>query len=111
MLEEKLDTLTKEVVLLRQAIEANGTGGAAAPVKKAPAKAAAKAEPEHDEDETGAAMRKAAKKDKPAVQKYIKGKKCADLAELLTKPELFDGAFEFAQGIIDAPEVDEDDDV
>jgi hypothetical protein len=96
MLEEKLDTLTKEIVALRQAIEANGTGGAAATttVKK-----------------TGAAMRKAAKKDKPAVQAYIKKAKCADLAELLTKPALFDKAFEFAQGIIDAPEADDDDDV
>lgn len=111
MLEEKLDTLTKEIVALRQAIEANGTGGAAAPTKT-PAKASAKAvEPEHDEDEVGAAMRKAAKKDKPAVQAHIKKAKCADLAELLTKPALYDKAFEFAQAIIDAPEADDDDDV
>jgi len=111
MLEEKLDTLTKEIVALRQAIEANGTGTAAAAAPKKTGAASKVVEPEHDEDETGAAMRKAAKKDKPAVQAYIKKAKCADLAELLTKPALFDKAFEFAQGIIDAPEVDEDDDV
>lgn len=107
MLEEKIETLTKEVVALRQAIEANGTG------KAAPAKGAAKAkavEPDHDADEVGTTMRKAAKKDKPAVQKYIKSKKCADLAELLTKPELFDAAFEFAEGILEAPEEPEEDD-
>jgi len=109
MLEEKLDTLTKEIVALRQAIEAGGTAGAAA--KPAAKKTAAKAvEPEHDADEVGTTMKKAAKKDKPAVQGYIKKAKCADLAELLTKPELFDAAFEFAQGVLDAPE-DEDDDV
>jgi hypothetical protein len=114
MLEEKIETLTKEVVALRLAIEAGG--GAAAPAaktpaaKKAPAKAAA-VEPEHDADETGTMMRKAAKKDKPAVQKYIKSKKCDDLADLLTKPELFDGAYEFAEGIIEAPEEEDDDDV
>jgi hypothetical protein len=110
MLEEKLDTLTKEIVALRQSIEANGTGGGAAATTTVKKTGAAKVvEPEHDEDETGAAMRKAAKKDKPAVQAYIKKAKCADLAELLTKPALFDKAFEFAQGIIDAPEADDDD--
>lgn len=108
MLEEKIETLTKEIVLLRQAMEAGG--GAAAP--KAGAKAKPKAvEPEHDADEVGTTMRKAAKKDKPAVQKYIKAKKCADLAELLTKPELFDDAFTFAEGILEAEEEAEDDDV
>ena len=56
-------------------------------------------------------MRKAAKKDKPAVQKYIKSKKCADLAELLTKPALFDDAFTFAEGILEAEEAEDDDDV
>lgn len=113
MLEEKLDTLTKEIVALRQAIEANGTGGAAteaAPAKKTTAKKPAKVEPEHDADEVGSAMRKAAKLNKPVVQAYIKKQKCADLAELLTKPELFDAAFEFAEGV-EAPEADEDDDV
>lgn len=112
-LEEKMETLTKEVVALRQAIEKSGLGGAAAsPEKKTATKKAAAVEPEHDADEVGTTMRKAAKKDKPAVQKYIKSKKCEDLAELLTKPELFDAAFDFAQGILDAPEAeDEDDDV
>lgn len=113
MLEEKIEALTKEVVALRQAIEANGTGGGekpAATTKKATTTKKA-VEPEHDAEEVGATMRKAAKKDKPAVQKYIKSKKCEDLAELLTKPELFDGAFDFAQGILDAPEEEDDDDV
>ena len=110
MLEEKLDTLTKEIVALRQAIEAGGTAGAAAkPAGKSGGKTKP-VEPEHDADEVSTAMKKAAKKDKPAVQAYIKKVKCADLAELLTKPELFDAAFEFAQGVLDAPE-DEDDDV
>lgn len=118
MLEEKIETLTKEVVALRQAIEANGTGGGTASAKPAAEKAAAKkpaakkkVEPEHDADEVGTAMRKAAKKDKPAVQKYIKKQECEDLAELLTKPELLDGAFEFAEGILNAEEEDDDDDV
>lgn len=114
MLEEKLDTLTKEIVALRQAIEANGTGGGSTEAAAKPAakkKAAAKVEPEHDADEVGSAMRKAAKLNKPVVQAYIKKAKCADLAELLTKPELFDAAFEFA-GTVEAPEAeDEDDDV
>lgn len=111
MLEEKIETLTKEVVALRQAIEANGTGKAAAG-KPATAKAKpAAVEPDHDADEVGTTMRKAAKKDKPAVQKYIKSKKCADLAELLTKPELFDDAFTFAEGVLEAEEAEDDDDV
>lgn len=110
MLEEKLETLTKEVVALRQAIEANGTGGGAA-AKPAAKKKPAAVEPDHDADEVGSTMRKAAKKDKPAVQKYIKSKKCADLAELLTKPELFDDAFAFAEGVLEAEEAEDDDDV
>lgn len=111
MLEEKLDTLTKEIVALRQAIEANGTGGGTAAAAPAAKKGGAKkaAEPEHDADEVGAAMRAAAKLNKPAIQAYIKKQKCADLAELLTKPELLDKAFEFA-GTVEAPD-DEDDDV
>ncbi len=108
MLEEKLETLTKEIVALRLAIEAGGgTPAKAATGTKTKPKAV---EPEHDADEVGTTMRKAAKKDKPAVQKYIKSKKCADLAELLTKPELFDDAFTFAEGILEA-EVEDDDDV
>lgn len=115
MLEEKLETLTKEIVALRQAIEAGGTGGstekaaAKAPAKKAAAKTMAP-EPEHDSDEVGAAMRKAAKRNKPVVQKYIKKVGCDDLADLLTKPELYDAAFEFAEGV-EAPEDEDDDDV
>jgi hypothetical protein len=112
MLEEKLETLTKEIVALRQTLEANGGGAATTEKKTTGRKPAAKkaVEPEHDADETGTAMRKAAKKDKPAVQKYIKKQGCEDLAELLTKPELLDAAFDFAQGILDAPEEEEDDD-
>lgn len=109
MLEEKLETLTKEVIALRLAIEA---GGGKAPAGKPAAKAKpAEVEPDHDADEVGTTMRKAAKKDKPAVQKYIKSKKCADLAELLTKPALFDDAFTFAEGILEAEEAEDDDDV
>lgn len=113
MLEEKLETLTKEIVSLRQVIEKAGLGGAAASAEKpATKKATTKkaVEPTHDADEVGTTMRKAAKKDKPAVQKYIKKQGCEDLAELLTKPELFDAAFDFAQGVLDAPEEDEEED-
>lgn len=80
---------------------------------KAPAKGKGKAkkdEPEHDEDEVGSMFRKAAKIDKPACKKYLKKVDCEDLAELLTQPELFDAAFEFAEGIVDADNDDDDDD-
>lgn len=118
MLEEKIETLTKEVVALRQAIEKSGLGAAAASGKAAtgdkPAakgKTKAKAvEPEHDADETGAIFRKAAKEDKPACRKYLKSKGCADLAELLTKPELYDGAYEFAEKLLEADDDDGDED-
>ncbi len=113
MLEEKIETLTKEIVALRQVQEQILAAGGGAAAAKTPAKTAAKkkaVEPEHDADEVGTTMRKAAKIDKPAVQKYIKKQECEDLAELLTKPELFDAAFDFASGIVDAPE-EEDDDV
>lgn len=121
MLEEKIETLTKEVVALRQAIEKNGTGSTAkaatdkapaaekAAAKKAPAKKKA-VEPEHDADETGAIFRKAAKEDKPACRKYLKSVGCADLAELLTQPELFDAAYEFAETLLEGDEGDDDDD-
>lgn len=118
MLEEKIETLTKEVVALRQVIEKAGLGGAAkagatkedtAAAKKAPAKKA-KVEPKHDADETGAIFRKAAKEDKPACRKYLKSVGCADLAELLTKPELFDTAYEFAETLLEGDDDDGDDD-
>ena len=118
MLEEKIETLTKEVVALRQAIEKNGTGTTttakaattekAATAKKAPAKK--KVEPEHDADETGAIFRKAAKEDKPACRKYLKSVGCADLAELLTQPELFDAAYEFAETMLEGDDAEDDDD-
>lgn len=119
MLEEKIETLTKEVVALRQAIEKSGIGGAAKasaaaadekPAAKKTTKAKAKVEPEHDADETGAIFRKAAKEDKPACRKYLKGKGCADLAELLTKPELFDDAYAFAEKLLEADDEDGDED-
>jgi hypothetical protein len=108
MLEEKIETLTKEIVALRLALEAGGGTGTAAAKPAAKKAAAKKVEPEHDADEVGATMRKAAKKDKPAVQKYIKKQECEDLAELLTKPELFDAAFDFATGVLEAEEEDDD---
>lgn len=141
MLEEKIDTLTKEIVALRQAIETGGTAAGTkgaekakpaakgkakpaaedddddedeAPAKgkaKAAAKGKAKAKgPEHDEDEVGAIFRKAAKKDKPACKKYLKKVDCEDLAELLTQPELFDAAYAFAEGVLEAEDDDDDDD-
>lgn len=134
MLEEKLDTLTKEIVALRQAIEKGGlsttkTAEKAKPAAKGKAKADADAdddddddepapkkkaaakkkapEPEHDEDEVGAMFRKAAKIDKPKCKKYLAKVDCEDLAELLTQPELFDAAYDFAEAIVEA---DDDDD-
>lgn len=115
MLEEKLEELTKAVVALRQVLEKGGTTGAAKPAAKAGAKAKAsdddedepkakpkakKVETEHDEDEVGSKFRKAAKVDKPRCQKYLAKVECEDLAELLTKPELFDAAYEFAEKVI-----------
>lgn len=75
--------------------------------KKAPAKKAA--EPEHDEDEVGSIFRKAAKIDKPKCKKYLAKVECEDLAELLTKPELYDAAYDFAEAIIEADDDDDDD--
>lgn len=138
MLEEKVEALTKEIVALRQAFEKNGTAAGTKAAEKAKpaakgkakpaaddddddddddtppktkpkAKAKAKAEPEHDEDETGAMFRKAAKIDKPKCKKYLAKVECEDLAELLTQPELFDAAFAFAEGIVDAEDEDDDD--
>lgn len=137
MLEEKVEALTKATVALRQAVEANtaALGGEAGkkpatkkpaaaddddedegakkkPATKKPAtKKPAVEEPEHDMDETNAMFRKAAKIDRPACLKYLKKRDCADLAELLTQPELYDAAFEFAEAIVDAPEEEDEDDV
>lgn len=140
MLEEKVEALTKEIVALRQTIEKNGTASStkaaekAAPAKgkakpaaaadddddddddeepkakaKAKAKPAAKG-PKHDEDETGAIFKKAAKKDRPACKKYLSKVGCDDLAELLTQPDLFDKAYAFAEGILEAEDEDDEDD-
>lgn len=78
----------------------------AKPAKKPAAKKKAP-EPEHDEDEVAAMFRKAAKIDKPKCKKYLAKQDCEDLAELLTQPELFDAAYDFAEAIVEA---DEDDD-
>lgn len=118
MLEEKIEALTAAVVALRQTLEKGSTGAAAAkPAAKAKAKPAADdddedepkakakakpkaVEPEHDEDEVGSKFRKAAKIDKPRCLKYLAKVECEDLAELLTQPELFDAAYEFAEKVI-----------
>lgn len=134
MIEEKLEALTKEVVALRQVIEKAGglaptkaaekakpaaKGKAkpaedddaeeedeedAKPAKKPAAKKKAAAEPEHDEDEVAAMFRKAAKIDRPRCKKYLEKKDCEDLAELLTQPELFDAAYDFAEAIVEEDE-------
>jgi len=122
MLEEKIEALTKAVVSLRQSIEANGTGSTSASTKaKAsedddedkPTKATRgrkpKVETKYDADQVGAIIRKLAKvgdDEKDAVKRYIKKQGCADLAELCTKPELFDAAYEWAE-----KQLAEDDDV
>ena len=118
MLEEKIVALTAEIVKLRQALEKSGTGEAApaAAAAKKPVAVAKpkKVEPAHDADEVGTAMRAASKlsaEDKTAVRAHIAEAGCADLAELLTKPELFDAAFEFADGLLNAGGGEDDDDV
>lgn len=84
---------------------------APAPKKRTRAKAKPKAvEPEHDEDEVGSIFRKAAKIDKPKCKKYLAKVECEDLAELLTKPELYDAAYDFAEAILEADDDDDDDD-
>lgn len=133
MLEEKIETLTKETIALRQAIQENTAllkGGKApakkaaadededdapapakkAPAKKAPAKKKA-AEPEHDADEVAAVMKAVAKQSdamKAKVRKFIGSQDCADLAELLTKPELYDAAWTWADAILNPDDADED---
>jgi hypothetical protein len=82
-----------------------------APKKRTRAKAKPPAaEPEHDEDEVGSIFRKAAKIDKPKCKKYLAKVECEDLAELLTKPELYDAAYDFAEAILEADDDDDDDD-
>lgn len=123
MLEEKVEALTTEVVALRkvmeQVLKAGGTAApAAAAEEKAPAKkpaakkpSAKKVEPNHSEDEVAAIMRKAAKDvDKKQITDYIGEQGCADLAELLTKPELFDAAYAFAAEMLGEGEEEESED-
>ena len=121
MLEEKLDLLTKEVVTLRKAVEANtAAGGATASGKgkpaaddgdegDAPKKTRAKAadkkakapEPEHDKDDVEAIIRKVSKDvGKPVAKKIISSFKCDDLADLLTHPEHYDAAYEKAEAAL-----------
>jgi hypothetical protein len=137
MLEEKLDLLTKEVVSLRKAVEANTAAGGAtaskgkpaadedgdedeapkkgrakAADKKAPAKKKA-VEPEHDKDDVESIIRKVSKEvGKPVAKKIIGSFDCDDLAELLTHPEHFDAAYEKAEAALnDSGEDDEDGDI
>ena len=135
MLEEKVETLTAEIVALRKVMEVAlpglTAGGAAAEAeeetpakkpaakkpaakkpaaKKAPAKKK-KVEPEHDADEVAAIMRQAAKEvDKQAVMDYISEQGCDDLADLLTKPELFDAAYAFAEEQLGGDDEEEEED-
>ena len=129
MLEEKLDLLTKEVVSLRKAVEANtAAGGATSSGKPAAAadedKPAARGrgrprkdepvEPKHDADEVEKAIRQVSRDiGKPIAKKIIASFKCDDLADLLTHPEHFDAAFDKAQAEIDGggDEPAEDDDI
>lgn len=126
MLEEKLDLLTKEVVSLRKAVEANtAAGGATASGKPQAAadddkpksagrgrKAKEVVEPEHDKDEVEAIIRKVSKEvGKPVAKKIISSFKCDDLADLLTHPEHFDAAYTAAEEALEGgnePEEDED---
>ena len=56
-------------------------------------------------------LREAAKRNKPEVKAYLAKVKCDDLADLLTKPELFDAAYEFAEAVEEPADEDDDDDV
>jgi len=122
MLEEKLDTLTKEIVALRKAVEANtaaggGTSGAPAaaaepaadkPKRGRPAKA--EPTPEHDKDEVEAIIRRvSAEVGKPAAKKIISDQGAADLADLLTMPAKYDAAFAAAEAALPEAEDGEDD--
>jgi hypothetical protein len=126
MLEEKLDLLTKEVVALRKAVEANTeAGGATAPAatgeeaaekpkRGRPAKAKDEpVTPDHDADEVEASIRRVSKEiGRPAAVKIIKSFKCDDLADLLTHPEHFDAAFDAAEAALaEAAGGDGDDDI
>ena len=122
MLEEKMDTLTKEIVALRKAVEANTaaggatSGGEAAPAKPARGRPAKKEEvaPEHDSAEVEAIVRRVSKEvGRESAVKLIKSFKCDDLADLLTHPEHFDAAFEKAEGLLpsDEPDAEEGDDI
>jgi len=57
-------------------------------------------------------MRQAAKDvDKDAIVEYIKEQGCDDLADLLTKPEMFDAAYEFASDMLPKEEEDDEGDI
>jgi hypothetical protein len=123
MLEEKLDILTKEIVALRKAVEANteaggataGAGSGEAPAK--PKRGRPKAEevtPEHDAAEVEAIIRRVSKEvGRPAAVKIIKSFKCDDLADLLTHSEHFDAAYAAAEEALPAEDDDSggDDDI
>lgn len=137
MLEEKLDLLTKEVVSLRKAVEANTAAGgataspkgkaaadddgddeapkakgkaAAAPKGKGKAKAAP--EPEHDKDDVEAIIRKVSKEvGKPVAKKIISSFDCDDLADLLTHPEHFDAAYDKAEAALNDDGGDDEDEI
>lgn len=125
MLEEKLDLLTKEVVALRKAVEANtAAGGATSGSAKADASEATETKPkatrgrprkeeptpEHDKDEVEAHIRRVSKEiGRPAAVKIIKSFKCDDLADLLTHPEHYDAAWEAAEAALTADEGGEED--
>ncbi len=128
MLEEKLDLLTKEVVALRKAVEANtAAGGATSSGKAKPAADDGDADdapkrgrgrpkkeeaaPEHDASEVEAKIREVSREvGKPVAKKIITSFKCEDLADLLTRPEHFDAAFAKAEEALAPDEADADDD-
>lgn len=102
MLEEKIVELTKEVVALRKVME-GGAGAKPAGTKPAGTKAAAakKVEPTHDKDEVNTILRKvSADISRPAAREIIGSFGAKDLADLLTKPEHFDAAYEAAEAAL-----------
>lgn len=125
MLEEKLDLLTKEVVALRKAVEANTAAGGAtsgssgsdeAPAEKKTRGRPKKEEvtPDHDAGEVEAIVRRVSKEvGRDTAVKLIKSFKCDDLAELLTHPEHFDAAYEKAEAALPSEDenADEGDDI
>lgn len=100
MIEEKLDTLTKEIIKLREAIEKGGVGGAAkgGDAKKPDAKKPDAKKPKYSVEQVKAKVLEVKEKhDMDRAKKVIADTGADDLADLLTQPALFDQAYALAE--------------